>query len=819
MLRRFFVGKKVYFCHPLRYNISMKRKETTEIISVMKPAEIGLTQTEAEERLAAGLGNSTKRTGGKSYASIFVGNIFTFFNLLGLAIMILMAALGSYPNLFFGVIIIANTTIGIVQEIRAKRTIDKLSLLNAPQVKVIRDGREQTIDASSVVRDDIIKIEAGNQICADCVLLEGQLETDESLLTGESEPVRKAQNDTLLSGSFAISGSCLARVEKVGAMSYVQTLAAKAKKYQKPKSELMRSINAIIKVLAIIIFPLGIATFFTTVHQLGGYAEWRQALIQTSGSMIGMIPSGLVLLTSVALTVSVIRLASKKAMVKDLYCIEMLARVNVLCLDKTGTITDGTMTVETVLCEESELLYELMPEFISATGEKNQTARALENYFGAGGKLNFSKVVPFSSARKYSAVSFNERGTLVVGAPEFVPAAKKCMESVDEYAKQGKRVLLVAFSEKCMCGDELPDDLVQLGLLVLKDTVRPDAIETIKWFKENDVLLKVISGDNPQTVSVIAKEAGVPDAENFVSLDGMTDEEVVAASRRYTVFGRVNPEQKALLIKQFKLDGKTVAMTGDGVNDILAMKEADCAVAMGAGSQASKSVAHLVLFDSKFSSMPSVVAEGRRVVNNIQNSSSLFLMKTTMTIFTTLLMICLGREYPFEPRNLYLIEFLVIGLPSFFLALKPNKELITGRFISNTLIRTIPSGLALSLSVGIMYLYESFGLGAPANINDAQLMTLSTIAMTLSGVAALCVLCYPFNWVNLCVALGSAALVALGLTVPFARNLIGLADVKGHALIVVIAVAVSVVVCVVGRIALELINNRKKTGHEKRTAA
>ena len=390
----------------------MKRKETTEIISVMKPAEIGLTQTEAEERLAAGLGNSTKRTGGKSYASIFVGNIFTFFNLLGLAIMILMAALGSYPNLFFGVIIIANTTIGIVQEIRAKRTIDKLSLLNAPQVKVIRDGREQTIDASSVVRDDIIKIEAGNQICADCVLLEGQLETDESLLTGESEPVRKAQNDTLLSGSFAISGSCLARVEKVGAMSYVQTLAAKAKKYQKPKSELMRSINAIIKVLAIIIFPLGIATFFTTVHQLGGYAEWRQALIQTSGSMIGMIPSGMVLLTSVALTVSVIRLASKKAMVKDLYCIEMLARVNVLCLDKTGTITDGTMTVETVLCEESELLYELMPEFISATGEKNQTARALENYFGAGGKLNFSKVVPFSSARKYSAVSFNERGTL-----------------------------------------------------------------------------------------------------------------------------------------------------------------------------------------------------------------------------------------------------------------------------------------------------------------------------------------------------------------------------------------------------------------------
>lgn len=799
----------------------MKRKQATEVISVLKPTDVGLTQAEVDERKAAGLGNETKRTGAKSYASIFIGNIFTFFNLLGLAIMILMAALGSYPNLFFGVIIIANTTIGIVQEIRAKRTIDKLSLLNAPQVKAIRDCEEQTIDAASVVRDDIIKIEAGNQICADCVLLEGQLETDESLLTGESEPVRKTANDTLLSGSFAISGSCVARVERAGAMSYVQTLAAKAKKYQKPKSELMRSINAIIKVLAIIIFPLGIATFFTTVHQLGGYEEWRQALIQTSGSMIGMIPSGMVLLTSVALTVSVIRLASKKAMVKDLYCIEMLARVNVLCLDKTGTITDGTMTVETVLCDKTELLHELMPEFISASGEKNQTARALEKYFGSGGKLNFSKVVPFSSARKYSAVSFENRGTLVVGAPEFVPASGNLSGEVEKYTKQGKRVLLVAFSEKCLCGDGdgLPDDLCQLGLVVLKDTVRPDAIETIKWFTDNDVMLKVISGDNPQTVSVIAKEAGVRDADNFVSLDGMSDEEVIAASARYTVFGRVSPEQKALLIKQFKLQGKTVAMTGDGVNDILAMKEADCAVAMGAGSQASKSVAHLVLFDSRFSSMPSVVAEGRRVVNNIQNSSSLFLMKTTMTIFTTLLMICLGREYPFEPRNLYLIEFLVIGLPSFFLALKPNKELITGRFISNTLIRTIPSGLALSLSVGIIYLYESFGFGAPVSLEAPQIMTLSTVAMTVSGVVALCVLCYPFNWINLCVALGSAALVALGLCLPFARSLIGLVDVKGHELIVVVAVAVSAVVCVAGRIVLEFVNNRKEKKHEKRTAA
>lgn len=815
-MRTLFV-EKVYFSNEVRYNIFMRRKQEIEVVSILKSTNEGLTQSEVNERLAAGLGNETKRTGAKSYLSIFVGNIFTFFNLLGLAIMILMAALGSYSNLLFGVIILANTTIGIVQEIRAKRTIDKLSLLNAPQVKVVRDCREQTIDANLVVRDDIVKIEAGNQICADCILLEGQLETDESLLTGESEPVRKSIGDTLLSGSFVVSGSCVARVEKAGAMSYIQTLAAKAKKYQKPKSELMRSINAIIKVLAIIIFPLGIATFFTTVHQFGGYEHWKQALIQTSGSMIGMIPSGMVLLTSVALTVSVIRLAAKKAMVKDLYCIEMLARVNVLCLDKTGTITDGTMTVETVIGEKTELLNKLMPEFISAFGDKNQTALALENYFGAGGKLVVSDKIPFSSARKYSAVSFENGGTLVVGAPEFVHADGNLGEQVGQFTKQGKRVLLVAFSQKSLSGEQLPDELCQLGLIVLKDTVRPDAIETIKWFTDNDVTLKVISGDNPQTVSVIAKEAGVKDAENFVSLDGLTDDEVIEASSRYTVFGRVNPEQKALLIKQFKLQGHTVAMTGDGVNDILAMKEADCAVAMGSGSQASKSVAHLVLFDSKFSSMPSVVAEGRRVVNNIQNSSSLFLMKTTMTIFTTLLMICLGQEYPFEPRNLYLIEFLVIGLPSFFLALKPNKDLITGRFISNTLIRTIPSGLALSLAVGIIYIYESVGFGTPVVLSTEQIMTLSTIAMTVSGVVALCVLCYPFNWINLSVALGSAALVTLGLCLPIVRNLIGLVDVKGHELIIVVAVAVSTVLCVAGRIVLEYVNRKNENINKKRT--
>lgn len=761
----------------------------------------GLTSEQVAFRKEEGATNIVSASTGKTYLSIFLGNIFTFFNLLGLAIMLLMFILGSFKNLFFAVIILANTTIGIIQEIRAKKTIEKLSLVTAPVAVVIRNGKEEKIPIKEVVLDDIIKYSGGNQICADGIVMEGEVEVNESLLTGESIAVKKKAGDTLLSGSFIVSGNCFARTEKVGDQNYSAQLAAKAKKYVKPKSELMRAINGIIKVLAIIIFPLAIGTFFVTNAIENDVIT---SLIKTAGSMIGMIPSGMVLLTSVALAVSVIRLAQNNALVQDLYCIEMLARVDTLCLDKTGTITDGTMTVEdTIIIKEGFDAKKHIAMFNGATKETNLTACALNEHYGQL-EVKPISVIAFSSERKFNAASF-DFGTIAIGALGYVcKPDEKLEKKLDVYLSQGMRVLVACVSEKKISQDKLPFDMQVAAIIVLSDTLRPDAIETINWFKQNEVDIKVISGDNAKAVSVIAAKAGIENAKNFISLHGLTDDEVIVAAQKYTVFGRVSPEQKALLIKSFKKNGKTVAMTGDGVNDILAMKEADCAVAMAEGSQASKTVAHLVLLDSKFQSMPKVVAEGRRVVNNIQNSSSLFLMKTTMTIFTTLLMLFMRRSYPFEPSSLYLIETLVIGLPSFFLALRPNKDLIKGKFITNTLFKTIPSGLALSFSVLIIYLYSLV-----FDMSAAQITTLGTVAMTVSGVLALAVMCYPYTLITGLVAFGSAGLVLLAFNLPFVRHLLVLVDISQYWQVLAVALSVALFTIIAGSVANYYINKKR----------
>ncbi len=761
----------------------------------------GLTSEQVAFRKEEGATNIVSASTGKTYLSIFLGNIFTFFNLLGLAIMLLMFILGSFKNLFFAVIILANTTIGIIQEIRAKKTIEKLSLVTAPVAVVIRNGKEEKIPIKEVVLDDIIKYSGGNQICADGIVMEGEVEVNESLLTGESIAVKKKAGDTLLSGSFIVSGNCFARTEKVGDQNYSAQLAAKAKKYVKPKSELMRAINGIIKVLAIIIFPLAIGTFFVTNAIENDVIT---SLIKTAGSMIGMIPSGMVLLTSVALAVSVIRLAQNNALVQDLYCIEMLARVDTLCLDKTGTITDGTMTVEdTIIIKEGFDAKKYIAMFNGATKETNLTACALNEHYGQL-EVKPISVIAFSSERKFNAASF-DFGTIAIGALGYVcKPDEKLEKKLDVYLSQGMRVLVACVSEKKISQDKLPFDMQVAAIIVLSDTLRPDAIETINWFKQNEVDIKVISGDNAKAVSVIAAKAGIENAKNFISLHGLTDDEVIVAAQKYTVFGRVSPEQKALLIKSFKKNGKTVAMTGDGVNDILAMKEADCAVAMAEGSQASKTVAHLVLLDSKFQSMPKVVAEGRRVVNNIQNSSSLFLMKTTMTIFTTLLMLFMRRSYPFEPSSLYLIETLVIGLPSFFLALRPNKDLIKGKFITNTLFKTIPSGLALSFSVLIIYLYSLV-----FDMSAAQITTLGTVAMTVSGVLALAVMCYPYTLITGLVAFGSAGLVLLAFNLPFVRHLLVLVDISQYWQVLAVALSVALFTIIAGSVANYYINKKR----------
>ncbi len=674
-------------------------------------------------------------------------------------------------------------------------------MVTAPVAVVIRNGKEEKIPIKEVVLDDIIKYSGGNQICADGIVMEGEVEVNESLLTGESIAVKKKAGDTLLSGSFIVSGNCFARTEKVGDQNYSAQLAAKAKKYVKPKSELMRAINGLIKVLAIIIFPLAIGTFFVTNAIENDVIV---SLIKTAGSMIGMIPSGMVLLTSVALAVSVIRLAQNNALVQDLYCIEMLARVDTLCLDKTGTITDGTMTVEdTIIIKEGFDAKKYIAMFNGATKETNLTACALNEHYGQL-EVKPISVIAFSSERKFNAASF-DFGTIAIGALGYVcKPDEKLEKKLDVYLSQGMRVLVACVSEKKISQDKLPFDMQVAAIIVLSDTLRPDAIETINWFKQNEVDIKVISGDNAKAVSVIAAKAGIENAKNFISLHGLTDDEVIVAAQKYTVFGRVSPEQKALLIKSFKKNGKTVAMTGDGVNDILAMKEADCAVAMAEGSQASKTVAHLVLLDSKFQSMPKVVAEGRRVVNNIQNSSSLFLMKTTMTIFTTLLMLFMRRSYPFEPSSLYLIETLVIGLPSFFLALRPNKDLIKGKFITNTLFKTIPSGLALSFSVLIIYLYSLV-----FDMSAAQITTLGTVAMTVSGVLALAVMCYPYTLITGLVAFGSAGLVLLAFNLPFVRHLLVLVDISQYWQVLAVALSVALFTIIAGSVANYYINKKR----------
>ena len=804
-----------------------KRQKAIEFVPerISKHVNEGLSSIEVERRIAEGLINKTKKKNSKSYMSIIIGNVFTFFNLLGILVFFLMVALGSTDNMFFFIVILLNLFLGIYQEIRAKISLEKLSLMTAPAVTVIRDGKQTEIDVNDVVLDDIMLLESGKQIVADAVVQSGEVEVNEALLTGESDAIRKKPGALLLSGSFIVSGCCYARVENVGEKNYIETLSAQAKKYQKPKSELMRSIKAIVNVLAVLIVPLAIATFFTTLNS-STYSKITKTLMlgnlkdnvvlaleKTAGSVIGMIPAGMVLLTTAALAVSVIRLTQKNALVQDLYCIEMLARVNVLCLDKTGTITDGTMKVDSVeVIKELNISFRsMMSNYCRAVKGNNASALALLDEFGAESyNLKENCVLSFSSERKLSAVSFSSFGSVVVGAPEFVlKQDEKLIKRIKRHTQEGKRVLLVAHSKKTFKDDfKLPKDLKPCGIIVIEDNIRQDAPEIIKWFNENDVEIRVISGDNAHTVASIAKKVGIANADRYISVEGMGDAELISNANKYIVFGRVNPDQKALLIKAIKASGKTVAMTGDGVNDVLAMKQADCAVAIAAGSEAARSVAHLVLTDSKFSSMPNVVREGRRVVNNIQNASSLFLMKTMMTVLVTVLMLILQKAYPFEPSNLYPIEFFIIGMPAFVLALRPNTNLIKGKFLKNTLIRAIPSGIALALSVGIIYAYGTthnlFGLAG----NDV-IITLATLAMTVAGFVSLTILCYPYNALGLATIVGSGILTLLCFSIPYTRRLTGITAVNGHLWILFITIIVSALIICGGRVLQYYIDKKK----------
>lgn len=751
----------------------------------------GLTQEQVEQRKIQNLTNVETQKGGTTYTSIFIKNIFTWFNILTFAVAIALLVVNFKENIAkcaFLVIVLINLAIGIIQEIKAKKTVDKLTLMTAPTAMVIRDGIKITIPVTDIVLDDIVYLELGKQVCADCVVVKGECEANESMLTGESVPVKKKLGEALYSGSFVSSGNCFARVVRVGDANYVARLASKAKKHKKPKSELRNSIAAIIKGVSVIIIPVAI---FMTILGLAKM-DLNTTVQQTAGAIIGMIPSGMFLLTSIALAVSVIKLGKRNTMVKDLYCIEMLARVDTLCLDKTGTITDGTMQVHEVIdCKNNTgaNVSTIVGSMLTATEDNNQTAIALSNHFGRNRELTAKVVMPFSSQKKLSAVTFEGFGTYFLGAPEFIlkDVGAKGQKIINDNAKSGYRVIMLAHSPLEIKDDKLPATRKAVAYIVIEDHIRPEAIDTIKWFKENRVAVKVISGDNPMTVSEVAKRVGVENAEKYISLDGLSNNEVREAANVYTVFGRVSPEQKRILVKAMKAKGHTVAMTGDGVNDILALREADCSVAMASGSEAARNVSHLVLMDSNFSSMPEVVKEGRRVINNIQNSSSLYLMKTFMSAVLSILSVIFlycnisNDLYFFDTSNLLPLEMCIIGLPSVLLAFQPNKDLVEGHFMSNVFKKCIPGGVALVVAVLAVYLYDLLGAGAglsPLQLSGSfagQYKTMLIVAVVYTGFMALLVVCSPFDKYRGVVCLITFFIATLCLTGVVALiNLIGI---------------------------------------------
>ena len=743
----------------------------------------GLTQSQVETRFRQFLFNDTNKKYSRSYASIFIGNICTFFNLLCLIafIALVLANTQGFSNYLVIIITTANIVIGIIQEIRSKLAIDKLSILANNSVKVIRDGETIEIPVQEIVLDDVIILELGSQVPADVILAEGAVEVNESLLTGESVSIKKQAGVLLYAGSFIASGSGKFRVEKVGKETYLEKLTSKAKKYKRPNSELMNSTKLIIKCVSLLIIPIAIGTFLTTLHNIDYTDEtymkvipWlfsqeiNYAIQRTCTVVIGMIPSGMLLLTSLALALGILRLAKSQTLVQDMYSLEMLARVNVLCLDKTGTITDGRMRVhDTVILNTvgDISLNDIMGSMLRELDGNNQTSIALYNHFGYNDKFTATAKIPFSSKRKLSAVTFDEGGTYAMGAPEFVlkPYPAKVEKLVKQYAQMGLRVIVLAHSPAPIVGEKLPAVMKPIAIISIADNVREDAVETIKWFKENEVDVKVISGDNPVTVSEVAKRAGIVNADKFISLDGLNDKEVENVANKYTVFGRVSPEQKAILVRSIKSHGNTVAMTGDGVNDILALKEADCAISVASGSEAARNVSHLVLMDNNFNSMPKVVAEGRRVINNIKNSSSLYLMKTLFTAILAFLCICLGQPYLFMPQNMLLLEVAIIAVPSFFISLQPNKERVQGKFISHVMSGAVSGSVLMILCVMAMYLTNVFN---PDEFGSHYL-AMCMMALTFSGFVMVFRICQPFNVYRAVLCAAVFALCVTAYAVPF----------------------------------------------------
>ena len=759
----------------------------------------GLTDEEVRQRVEEGLTNRADISTDKTTKEIVISNVFTYFNLIFLVITILLIMVGSFRNLTFLPIIIGNTVIGIVQEIRAKKTLEKMSLLNAPRADVIRNGSVKQISTEELVKDDVILLTAGKQICADAVVISGNIQVNESLLTGEADEVEKTEGSTLMSGSFVVSGECYARLEKVGNESYISKLSLEAKSMGgKEQSEMIRSINLIVKWVGIVIIPIGLILFWQS-HFVNGESITK-SVTSTVAAIIGMIPEGLYLLTTVALALSTMKLARKKALLHDMKSIETFARVDVLCVDKTGTITEPDMKLKEIfLCKNSgadgtqtaltlDELKSLILDYANASVDNNATMLALKAYAADALTNNTSALhrtavsqQAFSSSLKYGSVTFSD-GTYLLGAPEFIMHEDfaRIEEEIIPYADKGDRVLLFARYDGENVENGINGSVTPLGFVALANPIRENAVKTFEYFKSQGVAIKVISGDNPRTVSRIAIQAGIESAESFVDAATLdTEDKIADAVNKYTVFGRVTPKQKKQLVKALQAKGHTVAMTGDGVNDILAMKDADCSVAMASGSEAAAQAAQVVLLDSDFAHMPDVVYEGRRVVNNIQRSASLFLVKNIFSLLLSLFSVILMVTYPLEPAQVSLISMFTIGVPGFLLALEQNKDRIKGHFITNVMLKALPGGLTDVIAVGALVV-----CGEVFCISDASIGTIATLVLSVVGFMILFKISEPLNGMKYAVIIGNiAGLVFSGF---FLKKLFALTDLSNICILLMI---------------------------------
>lgn len=759
----------------------------------------GLTDEEVRQRVEEGFTNRTDISTDKTTKEIVISNVFTYFNLIFLVITILLIMVGSFRNLTFLPIIIGNTVIGIVQEIRAKKTLEKMSLLNAPHADVIRNGSVKQISTEGLVKDDVILLTAGKQICADAVVISGNIQVNESLLTGEADEVEKTEGSTLMSGSFVVSGECYARLEKVGNESYISKLSLEAKSMGgKEQSEMIRSINLIVKWVGIVIIPIGLILFWQS-HFVNGESITK-SVTSTVAAIIGMIPEGLYLLTTVALALSTMKLARKKVLLHDMKSIETLARVDVLCVDKTGTITEPDMKLKEIfLCKNSgadgtqtaltlDELKSLILDYANASVDNNATMLALKAYAAEALTNNTSALhrtavsqQAFSSSLKYGSVTFSD-GTYLLGAPEFIMHEDfaRIEEEIIPYADKGDRVLLFARYNGENVENGINGSVTPLGFVALANPIRANAVKTFEYFKSQGVAIKVISGDNPRTVSRIAIQAGIESAESFVDAATLdTEDKIADAVNKYTVFGRVTPKQKKQLVKALQAKGHTVAMTGDGVNDILAMKDADCSVAMASGSEAAAQAAQVVLLDSDFAHMPDVVYEGRRVVNNIQRSASLFLVKNIFSLLLSLFSVILMVTYPLEPAQVSLISMFTIGVPGFLLALEQNKDRIKGHFITNVMLKALPGGLTDVIAVGALVV-----CGEVFCISDASIGTIATLVLSVVGFMILFKISEPLNGMKYAVIIGNiAGLVFSGF---FLKKLFALTDLSNICILLMI---------------------------------